>query len=151
LVDCVGRLVGVNTAIATVPGASGQGGGGNVGIGFAIPVDLAIRVAEQLIATGRLTPAYFGAETAPLTPAAARQRDLDGGLAVLVVTPEGPAAGAGLRRGDVITAVDGRATMTPDALWLISVGKAPGDSVSVEYNRDGRSRTTTVELSSQHG
>jgi putative serine protease PepD len=58
LVDCGGRIIGVNTAIATVPNSAGQSGGGSVGIGFAIPVDLASVVADQLISNGRFSPPY---------------------------------------------------------------------------------------------
>ncbi len=65
LVDCNGRLVGINTSIATVPNAEGQASGGSSGIGFAIPVDLATQVADQLIAKGHFTVPYFGVSTAP--------------------------------------------------------------------------------------
>ncbi len=146
LVDCVGRLVGVNTAIATVPNAAGQAGGGSVGIGFAIPVDLATIVADQLISTGRFSPPYFGAATLPTPAGTAPGSDVPKGLYVLSVTAGGPAAAAGLATGDIITHVDGQATTGPDSIYLIILKKKPGDRVSVEYVRDGKNATTTVTL-----
>ena len=149
LVDCSGRLIGVNTAIATVPTSSGESGGGNVGIGFAIPVDLAMQVAGQLIDKGRFTPAYFGADTTPISPDAADRLDIDGGLVVIDVPSGGPADRAGLQRGDVITAVDGRATRSVDSIWLITLSKKAGDRVKVQYTRGGRQKTATVTLADQ--
>lgn len=149
LVDCRGRLVGVNTAIATVPNASGEGGGGNVGIGFAIPVDLAMLVAGQLIDEGRFVPVYFGAETTPISPAAAAQLNRDGGLVVQAVTRDGPAQTAGLRPGDVITAVADQPTVAPDSIWLVTLDRAVGDTVAVEYIRDGQEETADVKLGSR--
>ncbi|QDP96711.1 PDZ domain-containing protein [Microlunatus elymi] len=149
LVDCSGDLVGVNTAIATVPNASGEAGGGNVGIGFAIPVDLAMQVADQLIAKGSFTPVYFGAETSPISPEAADRLGLDGGLVVLDVSSGGPAAQAGLKRGDVITAVDGKPTRSADSIWLITLTKKAGDRVRVQYTRGTEQKTATVTLADQ--
>jgi putative serine protease PepD len=149
LVDCSGRLVGVNTAIATVPNEAGQAGGGSVGIGFAIPVDLATIVADQLISTGRFTPPYFGAATLPIPAGVAQRSDVPDGLYVLSVTPGGPAAAAGLATGDVITHVDGQATTGPDSIYLITLKKKPGDRVSVQYARNGKTATTTVTLGTQ--
>jgi len=99
LVNCEGQLVGVPTAGATVPNS----GGGSIGLGFAIPVDLAKTIADEIIATGRVTHAFFGLQTVPIPPAAAKQAGLPEGLYVQAVTPGGPAATAGLRPDDVIT------------------------------------------------
>jgi putative serine protease PepD len=146
LVDCRSRLIGINTAIATVPNAAGQAGGGSVGIGFAIPVGLAMQVARQLISTGHYTPPYLGVTTEPLPASAARQAGVTGGLYVLAVDPDGPAAAAGLRPGDVITKVDGRTTTSSDNLLGHTLQRAPGDRVRIEYLRDGQAETTTVTL-----
>src|SRR5690242_2994665 len=73
LVNCQGQLVGVPTAGATAPGPSGESGGGSIGLGFAIPVDLAKTIANEIIATGRVTHAYFGLQTVPIPPQAAAQ------------------------------------------------------------------------------
>lgn len=146
LVDCAGRLVGINTAIATVPNAAGQAGGGSVGIGFAIPVDLATVVADQLIKTGRFVPPATGLTTVPIPPSVADRLDIPHGLYVQAVTPGGPAAQAGLQPGDVITSVDGSRTTTPDSLLLATLDKQVGDKLTIEYVRDGRTSHTTLTL-----
>ena len=145
LVNCEGQLVGVPTAGATVPNS----GGGSIGLGFAIPVDLAKRVADELIATGRVTHAFFGLQTAPIPPAAAEQAGLPEGLFVQAVTTGGPAATAGLRPEDVITKIDGEPATSNVQLQELTLTKKPGDTVSIEYTRDGQSATTTVTLAAQ--
>lgn len=149
LVDCGGRLVGVNTAIATVPNSAGQPGGGSVGIGFAIPVDLARIVADELIANGRFEGPYFGATTLPIPPSAASKFGVSGGLFVQAVSPDGPAAKAGLQPGDIITDVDGQAATGPDSLWISTLKKKPGDQLEVRYLRDEQPQTATVTLAPQ--
>jgi putative serine protease PepD len=149
LVDCAGRLVGVNTAGATVPNAAGVASGGSVGIGFAIPSDLATIVADQLIAHGRFSPPYFGAATLPIPAGVQNSSGAPNGLYVLSVTKGGPAAAAGLATGDVITHVDGQPTTGPDSIYLIILKKKPGDRVSVEYVHAGKAATTTVTLAAR--
>jgi len=146
LVDCAGDLIGVNTAIATVPTASGEGGGGSVGIGFAIPVDVAMVVADELIANGSYTPPSMGVETVPVSPSVAEQFGVPAGLYLRVVTPGGPAERAGLKQSDIVTAIDGRPMNSPESLFLATVGKKPGDQVRVQYARDGAAGTATVTL-----
>jgi putative serine protease PepD len=138
LVDCDARLVGVPTAGATVP----EGGGGSIGIGFAIPVDSALRIADQLISTGSVRHAYLGLEVAPLSRQATERDE----LFVIGATPGGPAAAAGLRAGDVITAVDGDRVGDTEQLDVISVTRSPGDRLQVTYRRDGARAETTVTL-----
>jgi putative serine protease PepD len=145
LVNCAGQLVGVPTAGATVPGS----GGGSVGLGFAIPVDLATSVADEIIATGRVTHAFFGLQTVPVPPSAAAQAGLPEGLFVQVVTPGGPAAQAGLRANDVITSIDGKPATSNIELQELTLTKKPGDTVSIGYSRAGQSATTTVTLGAQ--
>ncbi len=144
LVDCSGRLVGVNTAIATVPNASGEAGGGSVGIGFAIPVAVATRVADALIEDGRFSPPYAGLSTLPIAPSLADRLGVPPGL--FVQEARGPAADAGLREGDVVTAVDGQAATGPDAVLLRTLAKQPGDRVRIDYVRDGKKASTTLTL-----
>jgi putative serine protease PepD len=125
LVDCEGKLVGVPTAGATVPSPSGESGGGSIGLGFAIPVDLAKSIADEIIATGRVTHAFFG------------------------VSPGGPAATAGLRPDDVITTINGEPATSNIQLEELTLTKKPGDTVSIGYDRAGHSAKATVTLAAQ--
>jgi putative serine protease PepD len=149
LVNCEGQLVGVPTAGASVPSASGESSGGSIGLGFAIPVDLAKSISDEIISTGRVTHAFFGLQTAPIPPEAASQAGVPEGLFVQAVTPGGPAEKAGLRANDVITSIDGKAATSNIQLQELTITKKPGDTVSVGYNRSGRSATTTVTLGTQ--
>jgi len=145
LVNCEGQLVGVPTAGATVPNS----GGGSIGLGFAVPVDLATSIADEIIATGRVTHAYFGLQTVPIPPSAAAQAGLPEGLYVQAVTPGGPAAQAGLRADDVITTIDGQPATSNIQLQELTLTKKPGDTVAIGYTRAGQSATATVTLSAQ--
>jgi putative serine protease PepD len=149
LVDCAGQLVGVPTAGATVPSPSGASGGGSIGLGFAIPVDLAKQIADDIIATGRVTHAYFGLQTVPIPPQAAAQAGLPEGLYVRAVAAGGPAASAGLRPDDVITSIDGKPATSNIQLQELSITKKPGDTVTLEYSRGGHSAAATVTLGAQ--
>ncbi len=145
LVDCAGALVGVNTAVATVPGATGSSVG-SVGIGFAIPVDLARRVADQLVATGRFSPAYLGMSVAPIPAAVAQEFGVTGGLYVRSVEAGGPAARAGLAVGDVLTKVDGEDATNVEVLFKAALTRQPGDRVTLGYRRGGATGTATLTL-----
>jgi putative serine protease PepD len=149
LVNCSGQLVGVPTAGATVPSSSGESSGGSIGLGFAVPVDLAKSVSDEIIATGRVTHAFFGVQTVPIPPEAAAQAGLPQGLFVAGVTANGPAARAGLRQGDVITTVEGQPATSNIQLQELTLTKKPGEQVSLEYERDGKSATATVTLEAQ--
>lgn len=145
LVNCAGQLVGVPTAGAAVPNSAG----GSIGLGFAIPVDLAKSIADEIIATGRVTHAYFGVQTAPIPPAAAAQAGVSEGLFVQGVAAGGPAATAVLRPGDVITSIDGEPATSNIQLQELTLTKNPGDTVSISYERAGHSAKTTVTLAAQ--
>jgi putative serine protease PepD len=149
LVDCSGHLVGVNTAIATVPNEAGQSGGGSVGLGFAIPVDLAKPLAAQLIEHGVPNHPTFGLQAYPIESSASSPTGARSGLFVSAVDAGGPAEQAGLRVGDVITHVDGDPATSVDQLTVLTLKKDPGDRIEITYSRAGRSNTTKVTLTQQ--
>jgi putative serine protease PepD len=149
LVNCAGQLIGVPTAGASVPSSSGESAGGSIGLGFAIPVDLAKSVADEIIATGRVTHSFFGVQTVPIPPEAAAQAGVSEGLFVAGVVAGGPAARAGLREGDVITTIAGEPATSNIQLQELTLTKKPGDQVSIGYQRDGTSATATVTLEAQ--
>ncbi len=146
LVDCQGRLVGINTAIATVPNAAGDAGGGSVGIGFAIPVELASAVAKELIATGKFSIPSFGWSVAPVTASIAAEFGLPAGMFVRSTAVGGPAAKAGIVEGDVVTEVDGQPTLDEESITHIALAHQAGDAVKVDYQRNGRAAQTSVVL-----
>jgi putative serine protease PepD len=149
MVNCSGQLIGIPTAGASVPSSSGESNGGSIGLGFAIPVNLAMTIADEIIATGSVTHAYFGLNAAPIPPSAAAQAGVPEGLFVQSVAPGGPAARAGLRQGDVITKIDGAPATSTVQLQELTLTKKPGDTVPLEYWRDGTSATVTVTLGTQ--
>ncbi len=146
MTNCAGQLIGVPSAGATVPSSNGQSSSGSVGLGFAIPVDLAQAVANEIIETGKVTHAYFGIEVAQIPPAAAQQAGTSEGLYVVGVVPGGPAASAGLRTGDIITEINGKPATDPNQLQALTITQRAGDTVDITYERAGRTATTTVTL-----
>jgi len=146
MVNCSDQLIGVPSAGATVPTSSGESSGGSIGLGFAIPVDLAKTISDEIISTGSVTHAFFGLETLPIPPVAAEQAGLPEGLYVRAVTPGGPAAQAGLRAEDVITSINGAPATSNIQLQELALTKKPGDTVPLEYQRDGHTTKTTVTL-----
>jgi putative serine protease PepD len=150
LVDCSGKLIGVPSAGAVAPSA-GPGGGsaGSIGLGFAIPVDIARRITDQIIATGTVTHAYFGLQVTPVPSSAAHKMGGPEGLYVAGVVPGSPAEAAGLKHGDVITQVDGKPASSPNELEAVTLAKTPGEKVTITYVRGGQTATTTVILGAQ--
>ncbi|MEL4318554.1 trypsin-like peptidase domain-containing protein [Leifsonia sp. YIM 134122] len=146
LVDCRGRLVGVNTAISSVPGAGGQNSTGSVGIGFAIPQAIAIPLAHQLIEDGKVTYPNIGADLIPIPHAVAEHFGVEYGLFVQATTAGGPADEAGIRPGDVVTAVNGQAAANLDVLTHVQLTSEAGDTVTIDYVRDGEKYTAPVTL-----
>jgi putative serine protease PepD len=145
MVNCSGQLVGIPSAGATVPGSAG----GNIGLGFAIPLDIAETVANQLIATGHVNHASFGMTVAPVTGPIAQRTGLPQGLSVTSVQSGGPAARAGIRTGDVITEIEGQPATSSDQLVELTITKKAGDQVSLTYVRAGQTHQATVTLGSQ--
>ena len=137
-----GAVIGINSAIATL-GSSGNGDqSGSIGVGFAIPVDEARSVAEEIIRTGKATHPAVGVE-------AGNEVADDGtkeGARVTRVVTGGPADAAGLQVGDVIDKVGGTAVGSVDELILALRQSRVGDRVTVTYLRAGRERTASVVL-----
>ena len=146
LVDCRGRMIGVNTAIATVPNAEGTAGGGSVGIGFAVPSNRAMSIANDLIEHGTVQHPDFGLVTTPIPAAVAQALGGTAGLYVNQVTEGGAAARAGLQPGDVITRINGSPAIQPDALYMFARTARTGDTVQITYLRDGTTATASVTL-----
>jgi putative serine protease PepD len=132
-----------------VPSPSGQSSPGNVGLGFAIPVDFAKAVSDEIIATGSVTHAFLGLQVVQIPPAAARQAGTSEGLLVAGVTPGGPAAGAGLQTGDIITKINGQSATDPNQLAALTLTKRAGDSVLVTYERNSQTTRATIKLGAQ--
>ena len=141
LVDIDGRLVGINTAILSRTG-------GNQGIGFAVPVNLARYIMERLISDGKVTRGYLGVKIQTLTPELATQLKLSGQTGALIgeVTPNSPAEKAGLKKNDVIIEFDGKGVTDSRHFRLMVAEKPPRSKVSVKVFRDGKQQTFTVEL-----
>jgi len=148
LVTCEGRLIGVNTAISTVPNAQGVSGGGSVGIGFAVPATTAQRVVDELLSAGRTTHPWIGASTAEMSQDLADRFGSRAGLLVESVTAGGPAATAGIVPGDVITSLGGSPATGAALGWLLATAKV-GDVVPVEFYRDGAVHSAQLTLVEQ--
>jgi len=142
LVDTEGRLLGINTAIFTR-------NGGSQGVGFAIPANLARDVMQSLREKGRVVRGYIGASVQTLTPELAEAMKLKGqstGALVGEVTPKSPSEKAGMKTGDVITAVNGKKISDARELRLMIGSMAPGTKVQIEINREGQNKTLNVDL-----
>ncbi|MDO7868942.1 S1C family serine protease [Nocardioides jiangxiensis] len=142
LVDMRGRIVGINSAIATVAGSS-TGQGGNIGVAFAIPVEQVRVSVDEILRDGHASYPVIGA-----TVSSGPDED---GAHVEDVTPGSPAAGAGLEKGDVISAINGH-TVSDNASLIVAIrAQMPGDTVKLTVERDGTSRTVQVKLASKVG
>lgn len=144
LVNMKGELVGINTAIATENGSY-------EGYGFAVPIGLAARVAQDLIAKGKVQRGYLGVAIGTVTAEAARQLHLPRieGVVITEVYPSGAAARAGLQSGDVILRINGREVNETNQLQRTVAMNRPGDQVSVEILRSGQQFSIPVTLLSR--
>jgi putative serine protease PepD len=139
LINADGEVVGINTAIASLAGGSGAGSqGGNIGVGFAIPIDSARSIAEQLVENGEVTHAFLGVRIA--------DAENGGGAVVGQVDNGQPADDAGIEQGDVITKVDDTEITSGSDLTSAIRSHRPGDKVTITYTRDGDNKTTEVTL-----
>jgi S1-C subfamily serine protease len=134
LANARGEVIGINTAIVGTTG-------GNVGVGFAIPVEIVRKVADQIIERGKAQLAFLGIQGSNLPGGE--------GAVVVSVVNNGPADRAGIRRDDVILSVDGATVASMDALITLLIEKNVGDEVAIEIRRDGRTRTVHATLAAR--
>jgi serine protease Do len=141
LVDAEGRLIGINTAILSRSG-------GNQGIGFAVPANLARSVMEGLVRDGRVVRGFMGVNVQNLTPALAREfgvKDSQGAL-VAGITPKSPAEKAGVKEGDVVLEFNRKPVKDSRHLKLQVAQIAPGTAVPVKVLRDGKTHSLSVTV-----
>jgi putative serine protease PepD len=136
LLDADGRVIGVNSQIAT----AGQTGNGNVGIGFAVPSNTVKLVVPRLKQGQTIQRPYLGVSTGAVSPTS------PDGAVVRSVAPGGPGQRGGLQIGDVIVGVNGRPVNDPADLSAVVNGQSPGDVLTVQIRRDGQPVTLDVEL-----
>jgi putative serine protease PepD len=138
LLNGSGLVIGINSAIASM--ATGNSEAGNIGLGFAIPINTAKRIAEELIATGTSKTPIIGVnlDTSYEGP----------GAKVLEIIPNGPSEDAGLQKGDIITSLGGRQVEDATELVVAIRTYAPGDQVEVQIDRGGGDVTATITLGS---
>jgi serine protease Do len=141
LVDLDGRLIGINTAIVT------RGGGFN-GIGFAIPINMAHGIMESILTDGKVRRGWLGVSIQNLTPELAQSFNYSGGRGVLIgdVTPDGPAAKAGLQPGDIVTQLNGEPVDNINTLRLRVASIRPGTEATLRVYRNGAEQTITITV-----
>jgi serine protease Do len=137
--DIYGRVIGINSAIFSPSG-------GSVGIGFAIPADVADRITKQLISGGKITRGYLGATIQDVTPEIADSMGLSGRKGALVadLIPGGPAQKAGVEPGDVVVDLNGQPVASATELTRLVAGEHPGDTLRLSVLRNGKPATIAV-------
>ena len=145
LVNLVGQVVGVNSAIATNGGGTVDGDAGNIGVGFAIPVEQVKVTADQILRTGEASFPVIGAKV--------QTGGVDDGSGAEIdeVLKDTPAEDAGLRKGDVVIEVDGERVVDGIALIVAIRSHQPGETVEFTFVRDGDEQTTEITLGSETG
>ncbi|MFP5276781.1 MAG: Do family serine endopeptidase [Acidobacteriota bacterium] len=141
LIDAHGDLIGINTAILS-------GGGGNEGVGFAIPVNLAHDIMNQIVEHGKVIRGYLGVTIQAVNPDMAKAFGLSQGGGALIgdVSPDGPGAKAGLKRGDIVQQLNGKPVTGPDDLSLRVSEMPPGSVAHMQVFRDGKTMNLDVTL-----
>lgn len=147
LVNDRGELIGINTAILA------GGSGGNQGIGFAVPVNLARNVMDQIVEHGHVVRSQLGVSVQPVTPAIAKAMNLSGpeGALVSQVMPDSPAQKAGLQEGDVITGINGVPINDYNQLRMTVSMMNPGTDAHLKVIRDGQTRMITAQVQEMPG
>ncbi len=146
LVDVNGRLVGINTAILSRSG-------GFQGVGLAVPSNLVSQVTDSLVKTGKITRGYLGVHLNGITPSLAEAFNLkdNKGALVAMTEPESPAAKAGIKDGDVITAINGQTITDPNTLRNQVSAYPPGTKLDLSVLRDGKTQKIAVTTSERPG
>ena len=141
LVNTTGEVIGINSQILSPSG-------GNIGIGFAIPANMAKAVMDQLLKTGKVRRGMLGVSIQPVDADLAASLDLPAARGAIVtrVQPEGPAEKAGIKRGDVITGINNHLVVDSNALRNTVAGISPGTNVKVSAVRDGKEQNFQVAL-----
>jgi serine protease Do len=141
LADLNGNVIGINTAISSPSG-------GNVGIGFAIPINMARRIMDDLVSKGKVSRGYLALLPQAIDEKLAKALKLKNTEGSLVgdVTPGGPADKAGIKRGDVIVEFDGKKVRSDVELRTLVAQTEPGKDVNVKVIRDGKEKTISVKL-----
>lgn len=145
LIDVHGKLIGINTAIVS------GGSGGNQGVGFAVPVNMARQVMERILRDGRVVRGWLGVSIQPVTPAVARNFGLNQPQGALVgdVTAGSPADKSGIQRGDIILAMDNEPIAETRTLSFGVAMKTPGTTVMLKVFRERREMSIAVKLGEQ--
>jgi putative serine protease PepD len=143
LVDAAGDVIGINSAIASLGQSSDGSQSGNIGVGFAIPINQAKTIANELITTGHASHPLLGVSLEDET-----SNGIDKAV-VHSVTAGGPAAKAGIKEGDVIVAIDGSSTEGADAVIAAIRSHQPGQQVTVTVQRGGSTKTVTATLTTE--
>ncbi|MEI7034072.1 S1C family serine protease [Streptomyces pratensis] len=151
LLDATGAVIGINSAIQSTGGGLGQSQAGSIGLGFAIPVNQAKNVADQLIKTGKPVYPVIGATVTMEENAGGAAISPEGAGGTPAVTPNGPADEAGLKAGDVITKFDDTVIDSGPALIGEIWTRKPGEKVTLTYERDGKTATAEVTLGKREG
>ncbi|MFJ5916969.1 trypsin-like peptidase domain-containing protein [Streptomyces ardesiacus] len=154
LLDGAGRAVGINSAIRSADSGSAESDGGqagSIGLGFAIPINQGKRVAEELINTGRATHPVIGITLDMGYAGDGARVGAKGGDGGAAVTPGGPGAKAGIKPGDVITAVDGQRVHSGEELIVKTRAHRPGDRLELTLERDGKETKVSLVLGSAGG
>lgn len=139
LVNDEGKLVGINTLVESTSGDFS-------GIGFSIPGNYAVNLAKKIIAGEKITHAYIGISMLTINAQNAGSLEVNEGAYVAEVDADGPAAAAGIKKGDVITAIDNKKISSADAVILSIRSHAEGDEVTVTVNRQGKETSMKVTL-----